>query len=65
MQVKVGQIWKDNDPRRAGRLIKVMEIEKNLNMAECLVVASKKVVKIKLERFCGSERKGYSLRWDR
>jgi thioredoxin reductase len=39
-EVKVGQVWADNDPRSAGRTIKVISVGTNTVRCEVLTVAT-------------------------
>ena len=64
--VKVGQIWRDNDPRiKEERLLKVTQVEVGLGRAKCDVITQRKkggkaYVHVRLDRLNGT-RRGYSL----
>jgi hypothetical protein len=63
--VKVGQLWEDNDKRRNGRLISVLSIDNNKARCEVLkftpgVHIKKKFVSIRLDRFKPTSN-GYKL----
>lgn len=65
--VAVGQVWKDNDPRRGDRHLRVLSVEEDDypgGSADCELVAPKKgapaVVSVRLDRFNGTSR-GFSL----
>ena len=46
--VRVGQVWRDNDPRERGRLIRIMDIETD-GRARCS--SRGRTVRIRLDRF--------------
>lgn len=65
--VKVGQVWRDNDPRSKGREVEVLEIDGDhipFGRAKCRNLNPPKrgraVVWIRLDRFNSSQR-GYTL----
>ena len=63
--VRVGQVWKDNDPRVNNRLLRVVEVDLALGRAKCDLTTERKkggkgFVHVRLSRFDGTKR-GYSL----
>lgn len=58
IKVKVGQVWKDNDPRIAKRFLTVQSIEKGY--AICLVSTTGRTTRIAVERF-RPKATGYKL----
>ena len=68
VEVKVGQIWADNDPRSRGRTIKVISIAGEKAVVECVSVArnvglhnvGRKTV-VSLKRFNPNRQTGYTL----
>lgn len=66
--VKEGQVWKDNDPRRGDRRLRVLKVDEEdypAGSAECELLTPRKinapaVVSIRLDRFNGTSR-GFSL----
>lgn len=66
MEVKVGQIWKDNDARYKGRTVRVVEIQDNNVLAAIITDVGGRHVKVpRIARLPASrfspEHKGYTL----
>jgi len=68
LEVKVGQAWKDNDPRLARRVFEVLEIDMSYypkGRAKCKLLSSmekgqREIFYCRLDRFNGTKR-GYSM----
>lgn len=50
-EVKVGQIWKDNDKRVGDRQIEIVAINDSENKAVVVNLVTKKTTKVSLKRF--------------
>lgn len=60
MSVEPGQVWRDNDPRSPGRVVRVQALDGRYAVCRTGKRGEGRATRIRVDRFCETRQNGYT-----